>query len=256
MEPLTIGSLNLKNSLTLSEMRADLSKYIRSCEPEILGLQEMAAEWRDDLFNQVNFAGYSFYREDTGTDAGGNPIAWWSARFDLLDANVRDLQKDGYTWWRKNGPPVEDTYASIIKLRDRETLRYVNVLNTHIPPSIQDGNGSPSESNNRLAAAYAITTGIKRWVKRQPSEEAVIVIGDFNWDAKHANEKYNPQNRLPMLISQFEYNGETKYGTLGKRDIDYIFLRRDCLYHRPGHSATVGKLKTDHNGVYWDTLLG
>ena len=240
--PLVLGSLNLKNSLNMAELRDDLDRFIDIADPDIFGLQEFGAEWREDVMKRNRYAGRSFYRDDH-TD---NPVCWKSTMFDLLDAETRNIQAANSNWWRVGGSEVETVWATIMLFRHIESGRLINFLNTHTPPK--------PTLKNRRDAAISCHRAVGKWAKRRPPEEATVVVGDFNWDAAKDSD-VNPEGYYPNLISQFEFNGETKTGTYGKRDYDYIFIRRNSEYHKPGHSGVVLDLKTDHDGVFWDTLL-
>jgi endonuclease/exonuclease/phosphatase family metal-dependent hydrolase len=142
-----------------------VAALIRHEAPDLLGTQEVIVHQKRYLEEQ--FPGYTFVGvgRDDGAEGGEfSPLAWRTARFEMLDSG---------TFWLSPTPDVPSKgwdaalprIATWAVLRDRESGRTIRVLNTHF-----DHVGTEARANAaRMIAEWAAE-----------GDMPAIVMGDFN----------------------------------------------------------------------------
>jgi endonuclease/exonuclease/phosphatase family metal-dependent hydrolase len=148
--------------------RALLIETIQAQQPDILGLQEVAAQQADDL--HAALPGYGYFgtgRDDAEGHGEGVPILYRQARFTLLDSGRFWLSEHpesaGSMGWDAACPRM----ATWVRLRFKDApLADVTVINVHL-----DHRGKQA----RLESAKLL-----RRVIESQGGRPVVLLGDFN----------------------------------------------------------------------------
>ena len=215
--------------------------------PDVVGTQEATKDQINDLL--ASCPGYSkFGSGRDGGDAGEtSAIFWKSSRFRLDEANSGNL-------WLSNTPSTPSRYggsynriATYVRLVDQKTNAAFRVYNIH--------NYMPAESDYRLQAAKLL---VKTIAARSPSDEPVVLTGDFNsteGDAVTIWMKSGSDNPLRFRDTYRDVdptgNVTTGFGT----KFDYIYLPKDSKATTVRSYVVTSPVASDHFPIVADLSL-
>ena len=230
--------------------KAIVAALIRHEAPDILGMQEVLLEQRDDLRLALpDFAMIGVARDD-GKEAGEfSPLAYRKDRFALRQSG---------TFWLSLTPdePSKDWDAALPRiaswaiLHDRQSGQDIRALNTHF-----DHVGREA----RLQSALLIAD----WVANGPGAGLpTIVMGDFNSDPAAEPYRRLVEDRAAALSDTREASVSPPYGPTGTftgfdimrnaaAPIDHIFVTPDWTVasHAVVTDQWGGRLPSDHYPV-------
>ena len=136
-------------------------KVIEEMQPDLLGIQELYPEQRDDLLKALSEK-YTFFSQPTG-DGELNGIFYNKHRFKVLDSHVWHLSD--------KGPEVPSAASlTLLHLQDNITEQPFAIFNTHL---------SFSKVEKRVSQAKKIHNFISQFHKTHP-DAALIFTGDLN----------------------------------------------------------------------------
>lgn len=179
--PLRIGTYNIRSGESFSEFKAgvtELRPYV-----DVAGLQEIGANNKNRWLRGQHAWGYC-----QAPHLQQNPVIWDRSRFDFLGCGERLLAR-GRTI--ANGNPGADqvradSYATLVRLRDRATGQLTSFLNVHLASGAVRG-GRKWSGRKALFRMYKEQQA--SLVEAQAEESTrevggqyplVYVLGDFN----------------------------------------------------------------------------
>ena len=152
---------NLKEPYKWPQRTPRVIKVIQEMQPDLLGVQELYPDQRDDLLKDLSET-YTFFSKPA-SDGELNGIFYNKHRFKVLDSHV---------WYLSDkGPEVPSASALILlHLQDNITEAPLAIFNTHL---------SFSKVEKRVAQAKKIHGIISQFHKTHP-DVALIFTGDLN----------------------------------------------------------------------------
>ncbi|MXP10563.1 endonuclease/exonuclease/phosphatase family protein [Pseudoblastomonas halimionae] len=230
--------------------KAIVAALIEHEAPDILGMQEVLLEQKDDLASALPGLAMVGVARDDGKEAGEfSPLAYRKDRF--------ELRQSGTFWLSLTpGEPSKDWDAALPRiatwaiLHDRESGQDIRALNTHF-----DHVGSEARAQGAGLIADWVATGPGAGLP-------TIVMGDFNSDP--ASEPYRRLvgHEAAGLTDTRETSVSPPYGPTGTftgfdimrnaaAPIDHIFATSDWTV--TGHAVVTqhwgGRLPSDHYPV-------
>lgn len=241
-EKLRLVSYNLLFNGHSFETRAScFLDFLKTYSPDIMGLQEIAADWYGYLTKYLPALGYTYVEVTVQTGGGtvptyhsdsSNPFIYKTDKFDLLDHGTRFVSKDG--------TPNGDKWDSVNRARtvnyavfqSKATGNVVNVVNTH---GILTGTQAKLEQI-RIAKELAAE------VEANYEGCTGVFMGDMNYDeggkyyqnvlscGKYVDSKYVAKNSTYRLtcanFGRFPYGATSPTNPWDQEasTIDYIFL--------------------------------
>ena len=221
---------------------------------DIVCLQEVRHRQLTDLITQLGDYSYVGVGRDNGKEGGEyNPVLFKKDRFNLLGSGTFWLsptpQKPSYGWGA-----AYRRIATWAILQDKETMKSIIVLNTHLD------NASQEARTNGAAL-------IKERLSRMNNELPVVITGDMN--AESDNPAYTKMTSAMFPMQDASKTGKPvkgpeytfhAFGQLPadkRRKVDYIFVsdqvsvRRSQIYdsHLGG-----GIYLSDHNALSADIV--
>ena len=152
---------NLKEPYKWPQRAPRVIKMIEEMQPDLLGIQELYPEQRDDLLKALKEK-YAFFSKPAG-DGELSGIFYNKHRFKVLDSRVLFLSDKG-----PNHPASET--LTLLHLQDNITEQPLAIFNTHL---------SFSKVEKRIAQAKKIHQFISLFHKTHP-DVALILTGDLN----------------------------------------------------------------------------
>lgn len=221
-----VMSFNLRNEVegdpqTLDERKGNILKVILENTPDILGVQEIAADWMSDwLCEQLNTNGYDKYLS-SGQFGSPKIIFYKRSRFTRT--------KEG-TFQMQYADNRSGTWAILL---DNDNKKSYFVCNSH---------WTTASSSDRVLTAQKIVEVVKNNYNNLP----LIVLGDFNavpGTPEIASVKNNGGLNLSCAHNE---KGETyhEWSATGKKKIDWI------LYSKKLSVKSSSVIKTSYNG-FW-----
>ena len=238
------------------EMRyQEVGDFINKNKCDIVGLQEVRHRQLLDLNKLLEGYSYVGVGRDDGKEGGEyTPIFYSSTRFNLLGNG---------TFWLSPTPSVPSygwgaAYRRIATwaiLQDKETMKSIIVLNTHLDNS--------SEKARINGAAL-----IKERISRMNNELPVIIMGDMN--STSDSQAYAKMATAIFPMQDASKTGKQTKGpdytfhAFGQLDedkrtkVDYIFLSDQVRVKASAiHDSSLGKgaYISDHNAVSADIVF-
>jgi endonuclease/exonuclease/phosphatase family metal-dependent hydrolase len=226
---------------------------IRSCDPDLIGCQEVWAEQVVDM--QEAFPKYAWYGIVDEVD-GKNPVDAIFYRRDKYDL----ISSGGY--WLSETPHITGSsswdstcirLANWVRLRDRLTGKTFRCINTHLDHISQPARENQARLILEDAAAYAV-------------DFPQILTGDMNSDGKNKAmqsiiaadwvDTYAAVHGAEAPAPTFHgFQGPAYQGELGR--IDWIFVRGGCAVTTAAviEDHCDGRYPSDHHFVMADIDL-
>lgn len=178
---LTVGSYNVRAGVSLPEFKTVLDAY-KEKGVEVAGLQEIGSNDRNKYLREDHHWGY--YRPPALQQ---NPIIWDRSLFDFLDARGYMIAEERDLHGEHTGDEAKgDSWATVVRLRDRETGQELSFMNVHLVRGAVKG-GRPNPDRPNLFKLYAdqVVGMVKAVQAERALSDRVYVMGDFNvgWKA-------------------------------------------------------------------------
>lgn len=222
----SVMSFNLRNEVagdpqTLDERKGNIFQVIVDNDPDILGVQEIAADWMSDwLCDQLNTKGYDKYLS-SGQFGSPKIIYYKKSRFTRKGQGTFQMQFS------------DDRSGTWVILSDNENNVNYFVCNSH---------WTTVSSAERLSTAQKIVEIIKNNSQGLP----LIVLGDFN--AVPGTPEISSIKNSGGLSLNCAHNekGETFHGwdATGEKKIDWILCSKKL-------SVKSSSVITTSYGGYW-----
>jgi endonuclease/exonuclease/phosphatase family metal-dependent hydrolase len=151
-----------------------LSALVKAMDPDIVALQEVASE--ADFNRLVKLMpGWTGVFYPINNDAWNLAYLLKNSETELIDGTVRTLFEDDF--WAFPRPPFE------IMIRHKPSDRELVLINLHLKCC----GGSDNESSRRSASQQ-----LKEYLDQQRSDDAVVMLGDYNDEITSASATENP----------------------------------------------------------------
>lgn len=204
-----------------SERKVELSVFLDSTAPDIIGLQEALHSqvvFLDSALSDYAFVGVG--RDDGKTEGEYAPIFYRQSWFKLLSFETYWLSESGDTGsvgWDAALPRI----LEVAKFQYLETGKVVMVLNTHFD----------HQGKEALEGSTLLTFGtIQQYRRMQPYADAIVLLGDFNAEPETAQMRF----LASQMDDTFQKSQNGPFGPEGtfnsfdvnrvsKRRIDYIY---------------------------------
>lgn len=225
-DPLRIGTYNIRAGVAFAAFRGAVDGL--GPRVDVLGLQEIGTTERNQWLRSDVDWGYH-----TSSDVQQNPIVWRRERFDAVGLTERKIAEDRDV----PGGPKDASWATVVRLLDRESGRQISVINVHLVKGAVKG-GRPVEGREALFALYAEqVAGTVRAIRAErdvAGTDEVYILGDFNVgyvpDAKWKHKKL-PYARYTALGMRSMWKGsdylDDDLGTHSDALIDQVWTTAD-----------------------------
>lgn len=225
---LRIGSYNIRAGVPFGAFKDGVAAL--KPRVDVVGMQEIGSTERNQWLESDVDWGYH-----TSEEVQQNPIIWRREKFDVVGfqdykiAEDRDVQ----------GGPKDATWATGVRLVDRESGRQVSVLNVHLVKGAVKG-GLPVPGREELFKLYAEqVAGTVAAIKAERAvagTDEVYILGDFNVgykaDVKRKHKKL-PYVRYTALGMRSMWKGspylDDKLGTHSDALIDQVWTTDDSV---------------------------
>lgn len=224
--PLRIGTYNIRAGVAFGSFKDAVDDLLPHVD--LLGLQEIGSTERNMWLRSDVDWGYH-----TSEEVQQNPIIWNRARFDVAGFKDYKIAEDRDV----KGGPKDATWATGVRLVDRETGQQISVLNVHLVKGAVKG-GLPVPGRKALFKLYAEqVAGTVAAIKSERSVGAtdeVYILGDFNVgyeaDVKRKH-KLLPYRKYTALKMRSMWKGspylDDKLGTHSDALIDQVWTTDD-----------------------------
>lgn len=206
--------------------KADCIDLIKSCQADIIGLQEVVHSQLSDLNSalpEFNYTGVG--RKDGATEGEYSAIFYRSDRFDVLASGTFWLSESPESVASVGWDASMERICTWVVMNDNKLNEKIAVFNTHF-----DHTGEEARSHSSdliLKRMEEIAFGLP-----------VILTGDFNADShSRAIQKLTAGDFLvnSRLLCHETSGPEWTFHGFGnvpvneRRQIDFIFFRKDCF---------------------------
>ena len=221
-----VTSFNLRNEVesdpqSLDERKWNILKVIIENSPDVLGVQEIAADWMSDwLSNQLNAEGYDKYLS-SGQFGSPKIIYFKRTRFSLKAQGTFQMQftdKRAGTW---------------VILQENETKNRYFFCNSH---------WTTVSSEERVSTANIILDVVKKNYQGLP----VIILGDFNAEPGAPEITTIKKGNGFNLFCAHGEKGDTfhRWKGTGEKKIDWILCSENLTV------KNAGVITTSYDGFY------
>lgn len=175
---LVVGTYNIRAGVSLPGFKDAITAF-KSSGVEVAGLQEIGSNDRNKYLLADHTWGY--YRPPALQQ---NPIIWDRDRFDVLGAGGYMIAEKRDLHGEHSGDEAKgDSWATVVRLLDRETGLTASFLNVHLVRGAIKG-GRPVADKPHLVDLYydqvaGLVAAIEEEGKRDDTDQ-VFVLGDFN----------------------------------------------------------------------------
>ncbi|WP_321995550.1 endonuclease/exonuclease/phosphatase family protein [Draconibacterium orientale] len=225
-ELIKVMSFNLRNEVdsdpqTLEQRKYNIKQVILDNEPDVLGVQEIAADWMSDwLSSELNAAGYDKYLS-SGQFGSPKIIYYKRSRFSRTNQGTFQMQF------------TDNRAGTWVVLKELNTKNSYFFCNSH---------WTTVSSEERLLGVRVILDEIKT----NSGELPLVVLGDFNAQPGAPEITALLDNDGLDLYCAHGEKGETyhRWQNTGVKKIDWIL----CCKKLSVESAAI--IKTSYNG-FW-----
>lgn len=202
-----------------------IRKHMARPRAGLITVTEVDAENREAALRRACVA--NVWQGITG-DKGGmddTAVLWSQSKFDLIHAHTELLKSAAYSP-NQNGH-ISTTGVTMAVLRERSSGKRVLVSVCHMPSSVEDA-GRFKATSHRVRAWYAHQKAWKRAINRVSANhdvDAVLIVADWNTNIKAKFFQNLFPKLFPGMKPTLNYKRLPLRGTLGKRLIDFAFMR-------------------------------